>query len=243
MTSKPITVELIPVFKDNYAYLLTAPNGDIGIIDPGEADPVIDVLEAKGLTLTHILNTHHHWDHVSGNDKLKTKYGAKLYAPAKEANQIGGVDIALKEGEPLPFGGENWQVIETPGHTLGHICLYAPESKLLFTGDTVFSMGCGRLFEGTPEQMWNSFTKLMALPDDTALYCGHEYTLANGVFAQKIEPDNEDIQRRREEVKALRRNKQPSLPSSIGLEKKTNIFLRAGSAKRFAEIRTIKDQE
>lgn len=240
-----IKVDIIPINNDyfNYSYLLTAENGETALIDPCEAAPIIDFLDGKGVSeLNFLINTHHHWDHTDGNAEILERYAPKHVGPAKEEHIIGKFDTALHDSDVFVFGGENIQIIETPGHTAGHICFYAPDSKLLFAGDTIFSMGCGRLFEGTAEDMWHSFEKLMALPDDTALYCGHEYTLPNAKFCLEIEPDNQDLQSRHEDVKALRRKKQPTLPSSIGLEKKTNVFLRAGSAKKFAELRALKDK-
>lgn len=239
-----IIVTLIPILKDNYAYLLEADNGERAVIDPGDAAPIIEFLDSRNIDhLDYIINTHHHWDHTDGNADMLAQYRrAKHVGPAAEERYIGELDIPLREGDEFIFGGEAVQIIETPGHTLGHICLYFLASGLAFVGDTLFSMGCGRLFEGTPAQMWSSFEKLLTLPDDTKIYCGHEYTLGNIKFAQHIEPDNQDIEIRAEEVKALRRKKKPTLPSTIRLEKKTNVFLRAGSAERFAEIRSTKDQ-
>ena len=241
-----ITVDIIPINNDyqNYSYLLTAADGQTALIDPCEAEPIIDFLNTKGVSvLNFLINTHHHWDHTDGNTEILEHYSPKHLGPAAEENKIGKFDIPLHDGDVFEFGGEEIQIIETPGHTAGHICLYAPQSKLLFAGDTLFSMGCGRLFEGTPEDMWGSFEKLMALPDETKFYCGHEYTLPNAKFCLSIEPDNDDLRKRYEEVKELRRAKQPTLPSTIGLEKKTNVFLRAGSAEKFSELRALKDKD
>ena len=172
-----ISVQIIPILKDNYTYLLEAEDGTTAILDPGEADPVISVLEDRGLKLDYILNTHHHWDHVNGNPKLQKHFGAKLVVPEKEKDQIkGNINITLNEGDIFELGPASANIIETPGHTMGHICYHFAASDVLFTGDTVFSMGCGRLFEGTAEDMFKSFEKIKALPDDTMIYCGHEYT-------------------------------------------------------------------
>ncbi len=236
-----INVTIIPILEDNYAYLLEFKSGETVIVDPGEAGPIIDVLREKNLSLDFILNTHHHSDHIAGNHDLKNAYNAKIAGPAKDSYRIADINIELQEGSTFQFGEEETQILETPGHTTGGICIYFPASKIIFTGDTVFSMSCGRLFEGTPEQMWESFQKIMALPDNTKLYCGHEYTQANGQFCLTIEPDNPDLKARMEEVDALRIEGKPTLPSTIGLEKQTNAFLRAGSAERFAEIRVMKD--
>ena len=236
-----INVTLIPVYKDNYSFLLEAEDGSTAVVDPGEAEAVIDYCEDHGLKLDYVINTHHHWDHVDGNAALIKQYGAKLAAPAAETDRISGIDIPLSEAENFSFGGEIVQILETPGHTRGHICLYFPESKKVFTGDTLFLMGCGRLFEGTPEQAWNSLNKLMALPGETEVYCGHEYTLASAKFCMSIEPDNEDLKARYKAMKELRRKKRPTVPGTIEDELKTNVFLRAGSAENFAHIRRLKD--
>lgn len=234
-------IHIVPILKDNYAYLLEANDRSAAIIDPGEAAPVIAALEALGLNLALIINTHHHGDHIAGNDELKSRYGAKLAAPANETHRIAGIDTGLAEGTPFDFAGVSAEILETPGHTAGGICLYFPLAKAVFTGDTLFSGSCGRLFEGTAAQMWDSFQKLIALPDDTRMYPGHEYTLANCKFGMGIEPENADLKTRYEEVKELRRKNLPSIPSTMGLEKKTNVFLRAGSAERFGEIRKLRD--
>lgn len=234
------TITLIPVLNDNYAYLIET-DTVTAIVDPGEAPPVIDALEAKGKSLDLILNTHHHGDHIAGNDALIEKYGATLIGPAAESARIKGMDKTVAEGDRFEIGGEAVEVLETPGHTSGHVVFYLPQAKALFSGDTLFSMGCGRLFEGTPDQMWQSLQKIMALPDDTQIYCGHEYTKANGMFCMNIEPDNGDLKQRMDDVVTLREAGQPTLPVTLGKEKKTNAFLRAGSAQRFAEIRAAKD--
>jgi hydroxyacylglutathione hydrolase len=236
-----IKVDLIPILKDNYAYLLQADNGDVAVIDPGEAVPIIQALEQRGLKLDYILNTHHHGDHIAGNTELVKKYGAKIVGPAKETDRIPHMDILLQEKDRFSFGGEEAEIFETPGHTRGHICFYFSKSKLAFTGDTLFLMGCGRLFEGTAAQMWNSLQKIMALPDDTNIYCGHEYTLALAQFCLRAEPDNIDLQKRVQKVKELRKQNLPTIPATLDLEKKTNAFLRAGSAEKFSEIRKLLD--
>lgn len=238
-----INVTIIPVLDDNYAYLLEGENGETGIVDPGEAAPVILELERRGLRPDIIFNTHHHGDHIAGNAEFKRLHDAKLAAPEKEQSRIDGIDIKLAEGTSFSFGGEPVHILETPGHTRGGLCIHFPESKILFTGDTLFSMGCGRLFEGTPAQMWESFGKIKALPDETQIFCGHEYTLSNGEFCLCIEPDNPALRRRMEEVRTLRDQGQPTLPVTLGIEKQTNAFLRAGSAERFAELRALKDRK
>lgn len=235
-------VHILPILDDNYSYILENENGDVAVIDPGEAAPIIDWLEQNNKRLTHIINTHHHGDHIAGNKELQEKYSAILAAPKADMHRIPGVDIELEEGTTFTFGGEEAQIIDTPGHTVGHIALYFPNSKALFCGDTLFSMGCGRLFEGTAEQMWNSFEKIMDLPDDTLIYPGHEYTQSNGEFCLRIDPDNTELKQRMNEVIDLRAQNLPTIPTTLGLEKQTNAFLRAGSAKEFAKIRALKDQ-
>ena len=236
-----INVQMIPILQDNYTYLIRTENGLTAIVDPGEAQPVIDVLEAQGLTLDYILNTHHHWDHTDGNAELKNKYDAKLVAPEKEAWAIKNIDIGLHDGDQFAFGDNTATIIETAGHTAGGICFYFEQSSIVFTGDTLFSLGCGRLFEGTAQDMFNSFKKLRALPDDTKVYCGHEYTRANAGFCLSQDRSNDSLKSRIAEIKDLRANNQPTLPTTIGLEKETNIFMQAKSAEEFAALREKKD--
>lgn len=238
-----IDVTIIPILKDNYVYLLCADNGETAVVDPGDAVPVLAALAKQGVeNLTYVINTHHHWDHTDGNEEVLDAFpDAKLVGPKAELHKIPGIDVALSAGDAFTFGGETVQIIETPGHTLGHICLYFPESKLLFTGDTVFLMGCGRLFEGTPAQMYDSFQKLKHLPDDARVYCGHEYTLVGVKFGLHYAPDNADIAARFEEVRAFRAHKKPTVPALLGDEKKTNLFMMAQSVKEFADLRNKRD--
>lgn len=236
-----IHVTIIPVLKDNYAYLLQGDNGETAVLDPGEAAPVIKVLEDKDIELDYVLNTHHHGDHIAGNADLIKRYNARLAGSAAEKSRIPAMDILLEEDSEFFFGGEPVSILETPGHTRGHICFYFPQSKIAFTGDTLFLMSCGRLFEGTAEQMWQSLSKIMSLPDDTKIYCGHEYTLASGEFGLSVEPDNPALHERMKDVRAKRQAGKPTMPALLSLEKKTNVFLRAGSAEEFGRIRTLKD--
>ena len=237
-----ITVQIIPIIEDNYAYLIQSEDGTTAILDAGEASPIIDVLEERGLTPDYILTTHHHWDHVNGNSKIKAKYNAKIAAPEKEAPLIkGGVDITLKDGDIFTLGQDKAQIIETAGHTMGGICFYFKESGIIFTGDSVFSLGCGRLFEGTPTDMYTSFQKIMALPDETLIYCGHEYTKGNAGFCLANDRDNADLKHRIEEIKDLRMRGLPTIPVTLGMEKRTNIFMKAKSAEEFAALRHKKD--
>lgn len=235
-----MNIHILPILNDNYAYILTG-NGQTVVIDPGEAAPIIQHLNKNNLSLDIIINTHHHGDHVAGNKELVGKYNCPIAAPEKEADIIGNVNIKLNEGSNFEICGEKAQILETPGHTLGHICLYVSESKAAFTADTLFSLGCGRLFEGTPEQMWQSFQKILTLPDETKIYPGHEYTRSNAEFCLKVEPDNQDLKQRYDDILKLREENAPTIPVTLGMEKKTNAFLRAGSSARFAELRKMKD--
>lgn len=238
-----IHVTIIPVLQDNYAYLIETPdNGPVAVLDPGEAAPVIRVLEEKNLSPAYILNTHHHGDHIAGNRTLKEKYGAKIIGPDSERARIPDMDTGLREGDIFILGEEKIEILETPGHTRGGICYHLPQSRTLFTGDTLFSLGCGRLFEGTPEQMYASLGKIAALPDDTQIYCGHEYTQENAAFCQSIEPDSAALKTRVKEIETLRSKHRPTLPVSLKTEKETNVFLRAGTAEEFAIRRSLKDR-
>ena len=222
-----IEVFLEPALKDNYiAIVRETVSGRILIVDPTQAMPAMNFLSAHNWRPDLILNTHHHWDHVSGNDELIGAYNCFVYAPNVDAKKIHGVNRVLEDGERFQFGDEFVQAIHIPGHTLGHTAYYFEKSKVVFAGDTLFSLGCGRLFEGTAEQMWRSLRRLMQLPDETKVYCGHEYTLSNAKFALTIEPDNFELRRRETQAKALREKGLPTLPTTIGLEKATNPFLR-----------------
>lgn len=236
-----LTIEPIPAFEDNYIWLLMDDSGTTAVIDPGDARGVELTLSRKNLKLDYILNTHHHWDHTGGNMALKRKYKCTIIGPSADAHRIPGMDEGVKEGDTVAVGNAMAQVIETPGHTTGHVCFHFEADKALFCGDTVFSMSTGRLFEGTPEMMWKSLGKIMPLPDDTQIYCAHEYTEENGRFCQTIEPGNPDLQTRMEEVRALRAAGKPTLPVPLAIEKKTNCLLRAGNAARYGELRKMKD--
>ncbi len=234
-------IDIVPIFEDNYCYLLQSSCGVNSVIDAGQAEPVIKILNDRNIGLDFIISTHHHWDHVNGNIALKEKYDAQIIAPYKESLYIDGVDIAIKNGDLFDLGGDIMRAIETAGHTLGSTCYYFKDSHALFTGDTVFSMGCGRLFEGTPADMFASFQKIKALPDETMIYCAHEYTRGNAGFCLSQDRDNEDLKIRIKEVKELRAKGLPTLPVSLAVEKKTNIFMKAKTAEEFAALRLKKD--
>ena len=221
-------IALVPLLTDNYGYLLHDPaNGETGIVDPSEAAPVLAAAHERGWRLTHILNTHHHHDHTGGNLALKQATGAAIVGPAPDRARIPGIDIALEEGETFRLGGAAAEILFIPGHTRGHIAFHFRGEKAVFCGDTLFSLGCGRMFEGTAPMMWASLDKLRRLPAETRIYCGHEYTAANARFAVSIDPDNEALRRREGAVGALRGRGEPTIPSTMGEERAANPFLRA----------------
>lgn len=232
-----LEVHQFPCLKDNYGYLLHDPeSGLTAAIDTPEVDPINRALEQKGWQLTHILNTHHHFDHAGGNEALKEQWGCTIVGAARDATRIPGIDVQVDEGDTYAFGNHEAQVFDVSGHTIGHIAYYFAGEGLLFCGDALFAMGCGRLFEGTPAQMWDSLQKLRDLPDDTIVYCAHEYTQANARFALSVEPQNDALQARAREVDALRADGRPTVPSTIGVEKATNPFLRPMSEDLQATI-------
>ncbi|HWJ74981.1 MAG TPA: hydroxyacylglutathione hydrolase [Kaistia sp.] len=225
-----MTLEIVqfPCLSDNYGVLLhDTGSGRTASIDVPEAAPVLAALAEKGWTLTDIFTTHHHVDHVQGNLEVKAATGCTITGPADEADRIPGIDISVKDGDSFDFAGNTVRVITTPGHTLGHIIYHLPDAKLAFVGDTLFALGCGRVLEGTLEQMFESVEKVGALPSDTVLYCGHEYTEANLRFALSIEPDNAALVTRGEEIRRLRAAGQPTLPTTVAAERSTNPFLRS----------------
>jgi hydroxyacylglutathione hydrolase len=247
-----LEIAVIPCLQDNYTYLVRS--GELcAVIDPAEAAAVEAALKARGARLTHILNTHHHWDHSGGNRELKAAHGAEVIGPEKDRTRIPAIDTGVDEEHGWQFGDIKVQVLEVPAHTRGAVAYVFGDA--VFTGDTMFVMGCGRLFEGSPEMMLTGLNKIAALPDDTKVYCGHEYTLANARFAMTLEPGNAALQQRFKEVEAQRADGQFTVPSTIALEKATNPFLRTqsseirasiGMAKAddvavFAEIRRRKD--
>lgn len=242
--------------SDNFCVLIhDTTSGLTAAIDAPEFDPIKHRLAERGWRLDRILVTHHHADHVEGILPLRQATDCSVIAPAAGADKIPGVDGTVKEGDVIPFGAYEIRVIETPGHTLDHVSYYIPAAKVAFTADTLFALGCGRVFEGTFPMMWNSLEKLMALPDDTTIYCGHEYTQSNARFALTIEPANSDLILRAREIDALRAEGKSTLPTTMALEKRTNPFLRvdepavrdllgmpeATRAEVFGEIRTRKD--
>lgn len=227
-----LEVYQFPCLQDNYGFLIhDSATGATAAIDTPEVAPINRALADKGWQLTHILNTHHHFDHAGGNDALKAQWQCQVVGAAIDAERIPGIDLEVKDGESLAFGSAQAEVLEVPGHTSGHIAYYFAEAQIAFVGDTLFALGCGRLFEGTPQQMNDSLNKLMALPDDTVVYCAHEYTEANAAFAATVEPDNPALQQRIQDIQRLREAGQPTVPTSIGLERATNPFVRADSSE------------
>ncbi|HEX2581281.1 MAG TPA: hydroxyacylglutathione hydrolase [Dongiaceae bacterium] len=216
----------VPLLRDNYAWLLIARSGkEAAILDPSEAAPVLSLLERLQIKLTHILNTHHHHDHCGGNERLRAETGAPIFGPEYDRGRIPGLTHGLREGDTFSFDGTSARIFHIPGHTTGHIAYVFPEA--VFCGDTLFSLGCGRLFEGTAEQMWHSLVRLRELPDQTAVYCGHEYTESNHRFAMSLEPDNAALAKLGEEIAAKRQAGKTTVPSTVGVEKAFNPFLRA----------------
>ncbi|BCJ89538.1 hydroxyacylglutathione hydrolase [Terrihabitans soli] len=222
-------IRLIPCLADNYAVLLKE-GETVVLIDAPEAAPIQAVLEKEDWRLTHILITHKHDDHIAGIPALAKAYRPEITGPAAEASSIPGLSKTVREGDTVTVGPFTADVYDTPGHTKGHIVFHFPKEKLLFSGDTMFALGCGRLFEDTPAAMWNSLKKLRALPDDTTVYCGHEYTLSNARFALSVDPDNPALKTRAAEIEQLRASGKPTVPFNLGLEKKTSPFLRADEA-------------
>ncbi|MFD2204441.1 hydroxyacylglutathione hydrolase [Kiloniella antarctica] len=251
-----IDVRQIPVLSDNYCYLLRdEQTGAVGVIDPGEALPVLNEANQLNWKITDVILTHHHNDHVDGVAEIKSKTGAKVTGPTKDTHRIDHLDATVDGGDTLTFGSQTAKVFYVPGHTLGHIAYWFEKSNILFSGDSLFALGCGRLFEGTPEMMWQSLQQFITLPKQTVVYCAHEYTLSNADFALTIDPENETLRQRVVEIRALRAQDKPTVPSTLNEEFETNPFLRpndqeirkqlkmesATDAEVFKEIRLRKD--
>ena len=251
----PLDIRLIPMFADNYGFLIHDPvSGRTATVDPGEPGPIIAALESLGWSLDLILNTHHHEDHVGGNLALKARYGAQVVGPGIDRDRIPGLDRGVVEGDLVEIGRHSARVIEVHGHTRAHIAYWFSSDRAVFCGDTLFALGCGRLFEGTAADMWQSLEKLRALPPETRVYCAHEYTQSNCRFALTVEGRSEALLARAEAITAARAEGIPTVPSTIALERSTNPFLRADvpeflaatglagqPAAVFAEIRRRKD--
>jgi len=249
-------IEIISCLKDNYSYLIIdEKNKNACVVDPSEAQPIINWLDKNNIQLTFILNTHHHYDHVGGNSELKKKYNAKVVGYIYDTKRIPDIDIIVKDGEIWSKNNFKAKIIHIPGHTLGHICFHFFNEKNIFTGDTLFSLGCGKIFEGTYLQMHKSLNFFKSLPLDTKVYCGHEYTLQNSKFCIKYDPDNKNLKNKIINIKKNLKNNLPTIPSSIKDELECNIFLRSdnlgvqsnlnlnnnNSLKTFSKLRDLKD--
>ena len=237
-----VTAKAIPILSDNYAWLLRDEgSGATAVVDPADADAVSRAIDAAGGQLDLILLTHHHDDHIAGVDAVRARYGARVVGAAADARRLPKLDIAVQEGDIVTLGGAKGQVIDTPGHTIGHISFYFPDGHVLLCGDTLFSLGCGRLFEGTPADMFASLRKLAALPPDTLVCCGHEYTESNARFAVHVDPDNTALREFASHVKQARAAGRPTVPSRLGDELEVNPFLRAPDVAALGTLRTAKD--
>jgi hydroxyacylglutathione hydrolase len=222
-----LQIRMFPCLSDNYGYLVHDSDSNVtAAIDTPEAAKVNAALQDNGWELTHILNTHHHFDHSGGNLDLQSKWGCTIIGSKSDAARVPGIQQQVADGDSFDLGGHSVRVLDVSGHTQGHIVYYFENDGVLFSGDALFALGCGRLFEGSAEQMWSSLQKVMALPDDTLVYCGHEYTQANARFAVTVEPQNAELQDRVKQIDLLRSDGKPTIPSNIGLEKRTNPFLR-----------------
>jgi hydroxyacylglutathione hydrolase len=239
----PLEIVTIPCLSDNYAYLAhDAATGTTAVVDVPEATPILNALGVRGWKASHILITHHHDDHIAGVEALAAATGARVIGAAADAHRLPPLDETVAEGDTVLLGMGAGHVIEVPGHTSGHIAFHFPDSAVVFTADSLMSCGCGRLFEGTPDQMWASLSKLAALPDETLVCSGHEYTQSNIRFALSVDPDNAALQARDVRVSALRARGEATVPTTLAEEKATNPFLRAADAKDFARIRALKDR-
>jgi len=238
-----ISASPVPILKDNYAWLLKdSATGATAIVDPADAQPVIAALERAGGRLDLILLTHHHADHTAGTDEVRARFNAPVAGAAADAHRLPRLDQALREGDTVKLGNAAGRVIDTPGHTRGQINFFFPDGDILLSGDTLFSLGCGRLIEGTAAEMFSSLRKLAALPGDTQVCCGHEYTESNGRFALSVDPDNKDLHVFMARVEQLRAAGQPSVPSRLADEMKANPFLLAPDVATLADIRAKKDK-
>jgi len=235
-------IKIIPCLQDNYSYLVIDKENNIAcVIDPSEAKPVIDYLENNKIKLKFILNTHHHYDHIGGNQELKKKYGACVIGYRGDKKRIPEIDILINDQETWFYKNFEAKIIYIPGHTLGHICFYFYKEKSVFTGDTLFSLGCGRIFEGTYSQMYDSLMKIKELPQNTKIYCGHEYTKKNSDFCIVHDANNENLKAKINDINIKLKAGLPTIPSTIKDELECNIFLRTGNVESFSKLRDLKD--
>ncbi|KKJ78067.1 hydroxyacylglutathione hydrolase [Kiloniella litopenaei] len=251
-----LDVRQIPILSDNYSYLIKdTDTGAVAVIDPGVSDQILEQADELGWMITDVILTHHHYDHIDGLADIKQRTNAKVTGPKKDQHRIDGIDILVDGGDSILFGSKTAKVFYVPGHTLGHIAYWFEDDNILFPGDSLFSLGCGRLFEGTPEMMWQSLQQYLSLPENTLIYSAHEYTLSNAEFSLTVDPENADLKKRVEKIRRLRKDGQPTVPSLLSEELKTNPFLRPGDtgirkelnmptatdADVFKEIRKRKD--
>jgi hydroxyacylglutathione hydrolase len=238
----PLEIVAVPALSDNYIWLMHDPaSAETVVVDPGEAQPALAAAAARGWTITQIWNTHWHPDHVGGNAAIREATGARITGPAAEADKIGTLDVAVSDGEHVRIGDIVGDILAVGAHTAGHIAIHLADENIVFTGDTLFAMGCGRLFEGTPADMFAAMARLAALPGETRVYCGHEYTVANGRYAVVAEPDNADARAALATAIRLRGEEKPTLPTTIAAERATNPFMRAETAEDLGQRRIAKD--
>ena len=246
----------IPCLNDNYAYIINdQKTRTVSVVDPSDSKPIIQYLKKNKLNLNFIFNTHHHFDHIGGNIELKKYFNSKIIGFEKDKKRIPGIDITLKDNQLFKFGSLELKLMHIPGHTIGHVCFYFKKEKVIFTGDTLFSLGCGRIFEGSYEQMYNSLNKIKNLSEDTKIYCGHEYTLRNSQFCKKIDPKNPNLDKKILEIKSNIQKNLPTVPSILKDELNCNVFLRcddediksslnkksSNSIEIFSKLRDLKD--
>ena len=235
-------IEIISCLQDNYSYLIIdETNNNACVVDPGEAKPIINFLENKDIKLKYILNTHHHFDHIGGNKELKKKYKSIVIGYKNDAHRIPEIDILVEDGQIWKKDNFEAKIFHIPGHTSGHICFHFYKDNFLFTGDTLFSLGCGRLFEGTYKDMFDSLNKIKNLPENTNIFCGHEYTLQNSKFCTKYDPDNLALKNKIVDIKKKLKNNLPTVPSILKDEINCNIFLKAKDLESFSKLRDLKD--
>jgi hydroxyacylglutathione hydrolase len=242
MTATSLEVLRIAVLRDNYVWLIHEPvSAETVVIDPAVGEPVLQAAAARGWRISQIWNTHWHGDHIGGNERIKAATRCLVTGPAAEASKIATLDWTVREGDRVAIGGIEAEVLEMPAHTAGHIAYHFASEGVIFVGDTLFAMGCGRLFEGSPEQMHANLQRLARLPEATKVYCAHEYTLSNARFAVTVEPDNAELRTRLAAVESARAAGEATVPTTIGEERATNVFMRAGSVEEFAHRRHAKD--
>mgnify|MGYP005640119981 FL=1 len=235
-------IEIIPCLQDNYSYLIIdETNNNACVIDPSEAKPVINIIEKEKINLKYILNTHHHFDHIGGNKELKEKYNSTVVGYKYDADRIPEINILLEDNQIWKRDNFEAKIIHIPGHTTGHISFYFFNEKIIFTGDTLFSLGCGKIFEGTYKEMFTSLSKIKELPENTKIYCGHEYTLQNSKFCIEHDPQNLNLQNKITKIKEKLKNNTPTIPSTLKDEKECNVFLRAKNVESFSKLRDLKD--